>query len=128
MAGYVRLAWKRGNASVHWPTARGEILSSAVVYDGDHHQPHIEYCYRVEGQRYTCDTITYRGYTPDQNTAESFVRRYPAKSEVNVRYDPHSPDVAVLEPGVDRKTFVIAIVVLLGLFSVGIGLRIAALL
>jgi hypothetical protein len=125
------MAWKRGTASMHWPTVPGQIQQSVVQYhsgDGGRYSPWIQYGFTVAGQRYQCDMITYRSLPTDRAAAESYVERYPPGSPVHVFYDPESPDVAVLEPGADRRSYLIGAAVLFILFAVGVGFGIAALL
>jgi hypothetical protein len=122
------LVWKRGNASMSWPIASGEILDSSVEFNDGSYLPRIRYRYWGEETEYCGDVLTYRGYSADRHTAEAFVARYPAGAAMSVRYDPNAPGTAVLEPGIDRKVYLRAVVVLMVLFFAGIGAKIAALL
>lgn len=126
-AGWLWVAWKRGNASVTWPSTPGTILESVVENEDGSYIPKITFCYWVEEQRYEGDTFTYRGYYANRATAEAYAARFPAGARVLVFYNPESPEVSVLEPGVDRAVYLRAIVVLLILFAIGIGFKIAAL-
>ncbi len=126
--GYLWLHWKRGNASVWWPSVQGEILLSEVESDDEKYSPRIEYRYAVDGVQYKGDTLTYRGYGVDRKTAEFCVSRFPAKSTVPVYYDPGKPSVSVLEQGVDPADYLIALAVLLVVFVAGVALKIWLLL
>ena len=120
----LRLAWTRGTASQQWPTTDGTILESQVDYDGDHHRAKIRYQYVVQAEVLTGEVITYRGINTDRVTAEEYAEKYPISMKVVVYYDPASPAISVLEPGVDKQAYLAGSVVILVLFCVGIGLLI----
>jgi hypothetical protein len=125
-AAWLWVAWKRGKASIHWPTTRGEILSSAVKCDDGSYSPRVEYRYWVDGCELTSDTVTYGGIRGDRSTADSYVARYQAGDEVSVYYDPTAPNVSVLEPGADRGAYIWAVAVLVVLAIAGIVMKAAA--
>lgn len=127
-AWWLRIGWKRGNASMYWPTTQGDIVQSVVQRDSEaRFFPQVQYTYSVAGERFQSDTITYRGHSLDLATAESYTARYPVGSRVTVYYDPDCPAISLLEPGVRRGAYVGGAVVLFVLFAVGIGCAVAAL-
>jgi len=95
--------YRRGKASMNWPTVEGEIITSTHFY--------IEYSYNVNGKEYTSDQIKIRK-RPSRYSAKS-IEKYPLGKRVTVYYFPSQPltrsvsasfpgsDVgnAVLEPG-----------------------------
>ncbi|MFO0918357.1 MAG: DUF3592 domain-containing protein [Planctomycetaceae bacterium] len=46
----LRLAWRRGKASMQWPATEGTIVESKVEYDGDRHLPKIRYHYQINSE------------------------------------------------------------------------------
>jgi hypothetical protein len=125
VAGLLWLGWKRGKASLKWPSTTGEILRSTVEYDDGSHRPKVEYRYSVDGEEYHGDTVTYAGYQADRETAESYVARFPPGSHLTVYYDPHSPAISTLETGNGPVSLMVkAIVVVLILFAAGLAILI----
>ncbi|MFO0918358.1 MAG: hypothetical protein U0872_08595 [Planctomycetaceae bacterium] len=53
---------------------------------------------------------------------DAYVEKYPANATVLVYYDPAEPKNSVLEPGVDHAAYLGGAVVVIVLFSIGIGL------
>jgi hypothetical protein len=95
--------------SKRWPRTTGTVIDSDVQssrdLDGDvSYRAAVTYCYTVEGRelvaRRTCfgDHLELSWRTPAVRT----VRRYPVGASVTVRYNPHDPEEAVLEPGLNR--------------------------
>ena len=118
----LRLAWKQGNASTQWPAVQGEILQSESRCDIDSSwELLIRYRYCVHGREYEASTLTFAGYAAKRRAVEAYVARYPVGTMVPVHYDPNEPEVAVLEPGVNRHNFLVARMVLAILFTAGIG-------
>src|SRR5689334_21867377 len=106
-------------AMKRWPVVKGRVLSSKVeeykeIVKGHSsgtrdrmtlYRPAVVYEYHVEGNRYESNRITQspgldRG-VPD--VAAEVVRRYPAGSSVDVRYNPRHVAESVLEPRVPRS-------------------------
>jgi hypothetical protein len=101
-------AWL-GMASESWPTAEGKILSSRVQSRRDRdsngrattqYTAKVDYEYQVGDRRYRSQRIQYGLFTSNvRGQARSVVDRYPQGQAVQVRYDPDSPETAVLDPG-----------------------------
>ncbi|MDH3217219.1 MAG: DUF3592 domain-containing protein [Candidatus Krumholzibacteria bacterium] len=105
-------------ASATWPAAYGKIVTSQVTKKS--HQSrrngrqrttvtywaNLSYRYDVDGLRYTSDTVSFGEYgSDDPEHARDVVHRYPEGKEVEVHYNPTDPEVAVLEPGVSRSSY-----------------------
>lgn len=101
---------RRGYASRSWPVATGVIVSSKVETGyaegaGNRYDPKVTYRYTVAGTDYTSGTLDIalrKWENRDKKVAEAVVKRYPAGSEVEVRYMPSDPSVSTLETGVSR--------------------------
>ncbi len=93
--------WLRADLSEGWPTATARILHSEAMMrlgKGPRHYPDISYDYEVAGKRYTSSSIRFSGaHFRTNDGAQQVVDRYPAGSDVMVRYDPDNPATAVLE-------------------------------
>jgi hypothetical protein len=62
----------------------------------------IEFTYTVNGQRYTNDTVSYKGFVGTTlEPARRLKTRFPLQARVPVYYDPANPRRAVLDPGVE---------------------------
>jgi hypothetical protein len=116
------VSWRRGNASVHWPSVKGSVIESRFVLEGDESELIIRYEYLADAKSREGNTVTFSGFSLDLDTLEAYVRKYPQGASVRVYYDPVQPDVSVLEPGVEAKNFLIGSLVLIVLFGAGIGL------
>lgn len=101
----------RALASRAWPVAEGVIQST----DFARRRSRVEYTYAVGDRRYSSTRIGFvRGWGPLSGAARR--ERYRRGAEVEVRYEPASPSVAVLEPGVSPLA-VVALVVLTAVFA-----------
>ena len=91
-----------------WPTVEGVVVSSELGMDLDIGQysggwwPQVSYDYHVDGKDYTSSNIEVEdiGNGNTSSYAKQVVNRYPVGKEVQVHYAPHSPAIAVLEPGI----------------------------
>ncbi len=110
----------RMSASNQWPTCPGRIVSSHVeeVRLGPKvkYQAQVRYHYEVKRRPYLGSEIRYGDTTGSARSAQQkLVDKYPAGSQVDVYYDPDSPDTAVLEPGGTPLLMTIPPVALLGI-------------
>ncbi len=122
---------RMAGAAVQWPTTTGTVLSAGVVKQVsksengfDCYLPKVRYEYHANGIRRRGDIIRIglddRGY-PDQTKAREHAALYPVGATVSVRYDPLSPDDAVLEVGqvgVIRRMIAGSIFVGIGIASI----------
>ena len=119
-------------AMKRWPVVRGRVVSSKVEEYKESvkghtsgprdrmtlYRPAVVYEYEIDGNRYESTRIT---QSPGLNRgvpdfAEEVVRRYPAGSSVDVRYNPRHVAESVLEPRVPRS-WIVALVIALVLLA-----------
>jgi hypothetical protein len=111
---------KSGRASKTWPATKGTILESYNQHKtftirligsntGRKYVPYIQYKYEVNGREYQSSSI---------NSAPSWwvppgvshrLAKYPQDKNVDVYYNPQSPEKAFLEPGVESLSFVFSL-------------------
>lgn len=121
-------------SSRDWPTTDGIIVSSDVE---DHvsratrtqgkprksrttYSARVEYEYTVEEQKHVATRIGFGQYSSsDASHAREIVKKYSPGSAVTVFYSPQSPNMSVLEPGMQTG---LAIPIVLGLVAVVAGL------
>jgi hypothetical protein len=89
----------KGRKALRWPRAEGVIEQSERTSPSDDLLPHIQFSYTVAGKTYRKTLEFPKGITPTQEFSESYVKKFPAGSDVQVAYDPERPDHATLEPG-----------------------------
>src|SRR5438552_1499590 len=88
----------------NWPTAPGVVISSYMGSSrssdsGTSYRAVVQYQYQVADRAYTGDRLAfgsrnmYGGYGGAQRT----LQRYPAGTQLQVRYDPNKPQNSVLE-------------------------------
>lgn len=111
--------------STGWPTATGEVISSEVCEHygktGTTYSPCLTYSYSVNGRIFESNLITGAHREPgSREDAELTVQMYAVGNKVKVFYDPSSPGIACLEPGVIPWEAYVAIVVGLGLSVFGL--------
>lgn len=106
----------QGRRAESWPTTAGTIAASKIVEEevrarrarGTISHAEITYRYRVDGRDYTSDRIRF-AVNPTRDDARLYVERFPARSEVDVYYNPNKPSEAVLEAGHPVSTLVTAL-------------------
>jgi Protein of unknown function (DUF3592) len=103
---YLRIA----AAAAQWPIVTGTVTSTEIVKriekteDGPSavFVPQVHYVYRADGVsrngRVIRVGLEHRGYSREQQARE-LLARYSVGSNVEVRYDPQNPAIAVLELG-----------------------------
>lgn len=121
-------------ASRDWPTTGGIIVSSEVEdhisrttrTQGKSRKSHttysvrVEYEYTVEGHKHHSTRVGFGQHnSSDANHARNTVEKYSPGSAVKVFYRPQSPEMSVLEPGMQSG---LAIPIVLGLVAVGAGI------
>lgn len=124
-----------GIQSQKWPSVKGQVQKSEIEKSVSSSHSHsgggkrrsstgsstcfsllVEYLYDVNGQKYTSNTITYKGMDGSEKGALKLKQKYPAGSDVFVYYNPNKPKQSVLEPGSDYVGY------LLMIFSLVLGL------
>jgi hypothetical protein len=113
--GYAAWCAFEGWRARNWPTAPGEITSSKIDFHfgrgGPHYTPTVAYTYSIAGIGYQAERLQFGD--PDysfESRALRRLQRYPVGSQITVRYDPNSPDRAVLEPGVGFDVYLAAVI------------------
>ena len=93
-------------ASQGWPTAPGTVLESEVrryglsVETGRRYYPAVRYRYEVAGRSYVGKRLYFDEMAwASRSTAARLAGKYSPGATVTVRYDPHDPARALLEPG-----------------------------
>ena len=113
--------------STAWPSTPGEVVASAVEHeshDGSRsYRTAISYRYRVDGTLYTSEHVSF-GYIFTQSWDSRRLARdrsagYPVGRAVAVFYNPAAPQIAALEPGINRGTWQ-GLVLPIGLLVVGL--------
>jgi hypothetical protein len=114
----------KGVTSAHWPTIEGRVLSSQVKSEGGKnggtvYSADIHYAYTVNGGSFTSRRVRFGGInTGNRIYPAQFVEKYPAGSSVKVYYSASDPSMAVLEPGMQSSSLLVAGI---GLLFGGVG-------
>ena len=92
-------------ASAHWSETEGLIIESRTTSNCILCRPTINYHYDVKGQSFVGSNITAgpQNYY-SRSEADVKVRSYKVGSKLAVYYDPKTPAVSCLEPGVLRRS------------------------
>ena len=96
--------------SLQWPKVSGTIMQSEWIYHNasrvrySYYFVRITYAYHVNGEAHVGNRVKLwntdlRG---DQYTAQDFVAAHPARSAVDVYYDPEHPENSALIPGANE--------------------------
>jgi hypothetical protein len=114
-----------GRASACWSRTEGHIVRVWVDErtggEGETtYYPHIEFRYEVGGEVYDGKEWTHHGLVGTWENATAVCDRFPAGRKVDVFYDPADPVRAVLEQGVEVKTYVIGMAIAAGIGVAGI--------
>ncbi|MGD8456654.1 MAG: DUF3592 domain-containing protein [Anaerolineales bacterium] len=91
-----------------WPTVMGKIVGSELDSyiktdeDGDKttmYRPLVTYEFEVEGDVYTCTQVRAQGFTATnfQSVQLEKLKEFPVGGEVEVHYNPFTPEDALLE-------------------------------
>ena len=94
--------------SATWPSTEGVITQARVVRAGYSYARAVVYSYTVDGVRCQGEDIA-AGPVLTSITdayARKCLARYPVGTPIAVYYDPENPAIAVLEPGLSKKSFV----------------------
>jgi Protein of unknown function (DUF3592) len=110
MGALTLLSLLRGLDSPRWPAASGVVADSRYERgtDGEYYVA-VEFTYDVQGRSHT-RTQTLQTWPPTERRASRVLARYPEGSDVEVRYKPSKPSVAVVRPGVAWTTWMWAVV------------------
>jgi hypothetical protein len=105
------------HTSKDWPVATGTVLDSTVsrhsVKRGRFgramvYRPEVRYSYRVNGQEYTGDRLSWTSTDYSEAAdAHAVASRYIPENQINVRYKPSDPACSVITPGVTHSAMVV---------------------
>ena len=92
--------------SNNWPSVEGEIISSSLgmqqATGKPYYEPVITYSYNVERRDYQAKRIVIGqwSHVGNKKWSEKKVEKYPPGKSVTIYFNPISPEIAVLEPGI----------------------------
>jgi hypothetical protein len=127
---------KKNQAAAAWPTVRGKIISSVlesyISYDdeGDAttmYRPLITYEFDVEGEVYTSTQVRVNGFSASnlENSQRKKLAAYPEEGEVEVHYNPFTPQDALLEINPSKINLAMVIGVIGGIAALYFAFRLA---
>lgn len=139
--GIIALIWggivlKNASASSAWPSVQGEVTESKVetkverVKKNERWQNRrtywakVHYSYSVDGAPYSGAKVSFGEYGGKEKDARQIVKRFPKGKSVDVYYDPEKPEMAVLEPGATKASYLFLGIGLVS-FIVGIAAYLA---
>ncbi|HLJ90231.1 MAG TPA: DUF3592 domain-containing protein [Candidatus Angelobacter sp.] len=103
ISGIAVLAYRRDQAALAWPTARGKVLASSVKeVSGDSitYKPDIQYEYNVNRSRHSAKVWRFGApLSSSKSKIEEIVSQYPVGKDIEVFFNPQDPTDAILEPG-----------------------------
>jgi hypothetical protein len=115
-------------ATLSWPGTQGRITQVSYMEAGldarrswgCQYEVMLEYAYEVGGRQYRSKKV---GRTRDvvcssDTTLSKVLDLYQAGNYVTVFYEPHSPDVAILEPRVQTSGYVV--IAFIGIFDIAL--------
>jgi hypothetical protein len=116
----------RKNRLTTWIAVPGTITESEIHFDGEQYLPCIRYEYSVKSRKYTANTVkpamlTYNWAAPAKRVCD----KYPVGSQVRVYIDEMKPEVAALEPRIDRGGVLLAYAISALLILCGLALLLA---
>ena len=112
-----------------WPQVKGLVTRSQIDTVAEEGRgkpvfvPDVEYKYAVAGTLYTNHEMTCGGprQSADKQEIEQLLSKYPRGKFVTVFYRADDPQVAVLQPGVERRSVTVsARNVSMGMLGVGL--------
>jgi hypothetical protein len=103
----------RARESASWPTVEGRVAHSEMTLgSGDEssvYHASVLYNYKLSGVSYSSDRIGFGDFdSSDSSHAQAIVNRYPVGTSVQVHYNPQTPNLSVLETGVNGATYFLA--------------------
>jgi len=112
--------WQRQVRTFEWPTVPGMMIQSDLKNHGKGNWSEaVAYSYEVGNKSYAGQRVTLWLSEASDLRVRSLLADHLAGSTVQVHYDPHNPQNAVLLPGYDRQHLV-------GLGGVGLILVVGA--
>jgi hypothetical protein len=125
---------KKNQAAATWPTVAGEIISSVldsyISYDDDGdattmYRPLITYQFEVEGDVYTSTQVRVNGFmaTNMESRQRKKLAAYPEGGEVEVHYNPFTPQDSLLEINPSKINPAMVIGVISGIVALYFAIR-----
>lgn len=90
-----------------WPSTKAKVITSSFDRAGNVYSPKVIYKFTHNSREYQNDNINFMGVASAwKGKAISVAQRYPEQSLVTVFFDPNKPENSVINPGVERSTYV----------------------
>jgi hypothetical protein len=128
-------ARKKNQAAAGWPTVRGKIISSVldsyVSYDDNStttmYRPLITYQFEVDGEVYTSTQVKVGGFaaTNLEGRQRKKLAAYPEGGEVEVHYNPFTPEDSLLEINLSKINLGMVIGIIGGVAALYFAFRLA---
>jgi hypothetical protein len=106
-----------GYRSKSWPSVSGEVVSAELTTSTGTssgskatYSAVVLYRYQIDGHSYESARIRFGATGGSRGTAQGFLNRYPAGSEVEVFHRPGRPEDSVLESGWTKRSLVFLLV------------------
>jgi hypothetical protein len=96
-----------------WPSVRGTIEESVPGAEANDLLPHIVFSYFVDNTAHRRLFDFPEGTHPLPEFTQTYLKRYPVGTQVNVYYDPQHPEIATLEPGAQGDWMILALGILM---------------
>jgi hypothetical protein len=110
------IGFTKAVTSGNWPTVQGTVVSSQVVRPTGKSTKYIAevtFTYTVDNKEYTSKKLKATSARGTSSWAKEVVANYPAGKEVLVHYRPGKPQVALIEPGLQKDNFMMTIIPIL---------------
>lgn len=112
----VLISLLKANSSLSWRSVEGTITES--ILDGsrpENTSPRIKYSYFVDASEYSNTNVKFGKSVRIKSEAQKAIDKFKAGSKVQVFYNPLKPQNSVLEPGVDKSSLLLPVVLLLSM-------------
>ena len=127
---------KKNQAAATWPTVTGKIISSVldsyISYDDNSdattmYRPLVTYQFEVDGEMYTSTQVRVTGFTATnlESSQRKKLAAYPEGGEVEVHYNPFTPQDALLEINPSKINLAMVIGVVGGIAALYFAVRLA---
>ncbi len=99
-----------------WPSIDAKIVKSKRGMKHSDLLPEVVFDYTVDGRRYTKTQEFPADLTPDKEFTDTFLKKYPSGTMVEVYYDPFDPEQATLETAFISGDWMV--------FAMGVGMTV----
>ncbi|MFQ5470807.1 MAG: DUF3592 domain-containing protein [Gammaproteobacteria bacterium] len=124
IAGIATLLWgwhiiSKARKTRQWPKVQGKITESRMKTDAGDMMPHIVYSYVAGDQQYSHELQFQSSTSLTPEFANNYLAKFPEGMDIDVYYDPSSPDNATIEPGMAKGDWMIFVIgILATVFSI----------